>query len=112
MPSNRRTLNRPRRAQFSREVLELFAELEALPQRSERFIQGSKRLARLLGLTSEWWTMNHVHRRDAHPCHPPYKTAFEDWHTCREVRLALLAATELERTAVRARHSLARGPSI
>jgi hypothetical protein len=98
-----------RRPQFSRETLELFLELEASPQNCQRFKDGSRRLAHLLGLTSQWWTMNHVHRRDARPCHPPHMIAHRDWHTCREMRLALSAATGLEvtapRRAVRARPS-------
>jgi hypothetical protein len=99
-----------RRPQFSREVLELFVELEALPRGSQRFKVGSKRLADLLGLMDAWWAMQHVNDRSAGPCHPPYKTAFADWHTCREMRLALLAAAGLESTTVRrpvrARHSV------
>src|SRR5262245_49366087 len=81
-----------RRPQFSRETLELFLELEALPQDSERFKAGSKRLASLLGLIDEFWTMNHVNDRSPRPHMPPHLTAFEDWHRCREVRLALLCA--------------------
>jgi hypothetical protein len=92
-----------RRAQFSRETLELFQALEALSQDSDRFKAGSRRLARLLGLTDEFWTMNHVHDRSAGPCWPSHLVAHHDWHRVREVRLALLAATGLASTAAPSR---------
>ena len=92
MSTNRRTRSWPLKAQFSAEVLELFLRLEELRQSTPEFKAGSKRLAALLGLTSEWWTCNHVHDRSRGPCHPKGYDAFDDWHTCRRVRQELLAA--------------------
>jgi hypothetical protein len=81
-----------RRPSFSAEALALFAELERTPQGSRRFQEGSRELARLLDLVNEFWTGNHVNDRSPTPCHPPDYIAFRDWHTCRRVRQALLAA--------------------
>jgi len=40
------------------------------PQHGEGFKQGDRDLARRLGLTSQWWTVNSVLDRSAAPCHP------------------------------------------
>jgi hypothetical protein len=72
------------------------AELEGVWP-SRRFSDPrTKRLAQLLGLTSEFWTCNFVNDI-AGPCHPPdggYQ-ANKDWAACREVRKQLLEATGL-----------------
>jgi hypothetical protein len=84
-----------RRPLFSAEALVLFVELERMPRHSrdsQEFKDKSKRLAGLLGLTSEWWTINHVHDRSRAPRHPPWCVAYTDWHRVRRVREALLAA--------------------
>jgi hypothetical protein len=85
-----------RSGRFSREVLDLFLDLEAVPRRerweSDEWKDGSKRLAGLLGLSTEWWRMTNVH--DTGPAPPRDLAGFDyrDWRTCCEVRLALLAA--------------------
>jgi hypothetical protein len=79
-----------RRPSFSGEVLALFVELER--KRTQAFTDGSRELARRLGLTAEWWTGNHVNDRSAEPCHPPSCVAHQDWFRCRGVRNELLAA--------------------
>ena len=91
MPTNRRYLRRDRRPVFSAEVLALFAELERMPG-DQAFTDASRRLARLLSLTDEWWTGNHVNDHSRKPCHPPWCQAHTDWHKVRAVRAALLAA--------------------
>ena len=88
-----------RRPSFSAEAVELFVTLERMPPHdrdSAEFRDKSKRLAALLGLTSEWWTCNHVHDRSRTPCHPPWCVAHGDWHHCRTVRQMLLAAAGVE----------------
>lgn len=77
---------------FSPELVALFIELEAVParQRRQEWQAGSKRLAGLLGLTSEWWAMCHVHDRSAGPCWPDGYYARDAWFRCRAVREALL----------------------
>ena len=71
MPTKRKPRSRTwRQARITPEALALFIELECLPQDSEAFKEGSRRLARMLGLISEWWTCNHVHDRSRKPCHP------------------------------------------
>jgi hypothetical protein len=96
MPSNRTTIQRPQRAQISAEALALFLELEHLPQDSERFKDGSRRLARLLGLTREFWGGNFVNDKSSRPCWPPSLVAHDNWFRVRAVRNALLAAAGLE----------------
>jgi hypothetical protein len=81
-----------RRPSFSAEALALFVELERTPKGSQRFKDGSRDLARMLGLIDEWWSGQHVSDRSREPCHPPWCVAFDDWHTCRDVRRQLLAA--------------------
>jgi hypothetical protein len=99
-----------RRRSFSAEALALFIELERTPQHSRKFKDGSRELARLLGLTAEWWTMNHVNDRSRAPCHPPGYIAREDWIKVRAVREALLAAARLEDTGHRQRRGHASAP--
>jgi hypothetical protein len=82
-----------RHPSFSAEALELFVMLERMPQGSQRFKDGSRKLACMLDLTDEWWTGNHVSDRSRAPCHPPGHVAREDWFRCRAVRTTLLAAT-------------------
>jgi hypothetical protein len=56
------------------EALDLFIELEAVPMRrrgTQGFKDGERRLAGLLDLVSEYWTVNSVLDRSARPCHPP-----------------------------------------
>jgi hypothetical protein len=82
---------------FSPEIIALFVELEAVPGRQrdrQEWQAESKRLAGLLGLSSEWWSMNHVNDRSARPCHPPGYYAHNAFYRCRVVRQALLEATE------------------
>jgi hypothetical protein len=71
-------------------VLELFLELERIPRGNPQFNDKSRRLARLLNLTAEWWSMCHVNDRSEKPCWPPGYIACQDWQTCRRMRLALL----------------------
>jgi len=81
-----------RRPSFSAEALALFVKLEGMCQRGQDFEESSHQLARMLGLTAEWWTGNSVLDRSEGPCHPPWCVAHEDWHVCRAVREQLLAA--------------------
>jgi hypothetical protein len=69
MPAKLRTA-KGRHPTFSAEALALFVELER--KRTRAFSDGSRELARMLGLTSEWWTGNHLNDRSAGPCHPPW----------------------------------------
>ena len=92
MPTKRTVIDRPRRPLFSPEVLALFVELERIPRSSARFKEPSQRLASLLGLTSEWWSMNHANDHSATPPIPALAAA--DWATCRAVRKALQAAAD------------------
>jgi hypothetical protein len=96
MPTNRIPTVRVRRsAGFSPEALDLFRALEKVKP-SRRFKDPrTQRLAELLGLTSEFWTVNYVNDV-APPCHPPHYQANVDWATCRALREQLLAATGLE----------------
>ena len=82
-----------RRPFFTPDVLTLFAELERTRE-GKAFSDGARRLARLLNLTSEFWTGNTPCDRSRSPSHPPHCQAFADWHVCRAVRLELLAAIE------------------
>src|SRR5215469_3706174 len=102
MPTKRTILNRPRRVAFDNEILDLFQELERAPHdrygdfkrspRNEEVDRKSRRLAKLLDLTDEWWQMQHVSDWSREPCHPEHCCAFHSWHKCREVRLRLLEA--------------------
>lgn len=100
MPSNRTLIQRPPRSQISAEALALFLALEHVSQDSERFMDGSHRLARLLGLVREFWGGNFVNDRSAGPCWPPSLVAHHDWYRVRERREELLSAAGLEPTPV------------
>src|SRR5262245_23371395 len=111
MPSNRTLIQRPQRAQISAEALALFLALERTPQSSERFMDGSHRLARLRGLVREFWGGNFVNDKSAGPCWPPSLVAHHDWYKVRKDRLALLAAAGLEDAPAR-RKPLAKHPPL
>src|SRR5262245_49915957 len=112
MPSNRTLIQRPQRAQISAEALALFLALEHVPQDSERFMDGSHQLARLLGLVREFWGGNFVNDKSAGPCWPPSLVAHHDWHKVRQVRLALLAAAGLEGASTRRKTATRRSASL
>jgi hypothetical protein len=80
------------KARITPEAIALFLEIERIPKQRRAFSDGSRRLARLLGLVPEWWTGNHVNDRSAQPYHRPEYAAYQDWHRCRAVREALLEA--------------------
>ena len=95
MPTKRTILGRPRRGRFTTEILDLFRALEVTPARRrgrQSFKDGEHQLMRLLGLTSEFWTINSVLDRSRGPAYPPGMRAYDDWHTCRAVREQLLEA--------------------
>jgi hypothetical protein len=71
------------------DVVALFARLELTPQ-SKRNRDEEHELARRLGLTDEWWTMNTVLDRSRRPCHPRGYAAYTNWFRVRRVREALL----------------------
>jgi hypothetical protein len=89
----------PQRRMFdiSEEAIDLFVELDHGAQRGAAFEEKAHRLARMLGLIPEFWTMNSVLDRSASPCHRPGYIAHQDWHKCRAVRMALLAAIDTRR---------------
>jgi hypothetical protein len=91
MPAKARTAKK-RRPSFDDETLELFVRLEATPRDRRGFRDGDRQLARRLGLMTEWWGGQSVLDRSDEPCHPPSCCAFGEWHRCRSVREALLAA--------------------
>jgi hypothetical protein len=85
-----------RRPVFTDELLDLFSELEVWPLRRRHGTEWnakSKRLAGLLGLSSEWWTCQHVNDTEP-PCGPPDGAARTNWVTCREMRQRLLEAAQ------------------
>ena len=91
---------------FTPEILELFLALEKVKPRKRFADPRSKRLAELLNLTSEYWTVNHVNDPSPRPSHRPPYQSYTDWHVCRAVREELLEATRLhgpiaERSAAR-----------
>jgi hypothetical protein len=93
MPTKRKPRSRDwHPGRFNPQAIALFLELEHMPQSKQKFRDKSHELARLLGLVSEWWTCQHVNDRSERPCHPPGYIAHKDWHKCRQVRRALLAA--------------------
>jgi hypothetical protein len=97
MTTKRTIIDRSRRGTITAEALELFLELEAAPQVSrgrQDWKDKSKRLAGLLGLSPEWWMVQHVNDRSSGPCHPPHMCAHEAWHRVRAVRQALLEAAK------------------
>jgi hypothetical protein len=77
---------------FSAEVVDLFVELEHGTQRGAAFEEKSHRLARMLNLIPEFWTINSVLDGSHGPSHGPDYIAHQDWHKCRAVRMALLDA--------------------
>ena len=108
MPVKKRT-PKLRRPVFDGETLELFCKLEGLPQSSQAFKNGSRELAHRLGLTSEWWTCNHVNDRSRAPCGTPGGVAIADWHVCRAMRRALLkAASDSSKDVAAPRDGLAK----
>jgi len=95
MSGTKRTpIGRPsRHPLISNAALQLFAELEQTPRRqrgSKTFKNAEHQLARMLGLISEYWTMNSVLDASERPCWPPHLVAYQDWHTVRAVRKELL----------------------
>jgi hypothetical protein len=96
--TNRRPIERRRRPSFTPEILRLFVKLESLPQDSIEFRTGSRELARMLDLISEWWSGQHVNDVSAGPHHPKMCCAFDDWHTCRGIRHELLTACSMTST--------------
>ena len=92
MPAKLRQAKALRR-QFSRDVLELFIALEHSPKRGERFRIRERELMYQLNLIHEWWTGDSVLDRSATCAYEPHYIAFHHWHTCRRVRLELLAST-------------------
>jgi hypothetical protein len=98
MTTNRTPIDRPRRAAISDSALSLFIELEAVPKRQlwrPEWRAKSRQLARLLGLTVEFWAQEHVNNASG-PC--GNELARETWHKCREVRKQLLAAARLKQS--------------
>ena len=93
MPAKLR-LPKGRKPTFTDAALDLFIELDRARPHDRRYTDKSKRLARALDLTTEWWQMQTVNDKSRRPCHPPECGAFHSWHKCREVRLLLLRAVE------------------
>jgi hypothetical protein len=79
-----------RRLQFSREALDLFQQLERVPPARRFDDERCKKLALLLGLGGEFFSVNYVNDIDGPP--RPWLAAHEDWKTCRAIRLQLLEA--------------------
>ena len=95
MPVKSRS-TKQRKPQFSEEALRLFCEIERLKP-SKRFNDPqSKRLAELLDLVTEYWTVKHVNDPGPRPTYQPHQS--ENWEACRAVRLQLLEATGLSPT--------------
>jgi hypothetical protein len=95
MPTSRTPISRPRHPSFTPEALALFAELERMPRRDrdgDAFRNGSKELARQLGLSTEWWGGCDVNDDSAGPCWSPDYAAYGYWFKVRAVREALLEA--------------------
>jgi hypothetical protein len=76
---------------FSEEAVELFAELERTPGGNRPYTDASRRLARMLGLTDEWWKSCHVNDRSSRSGYPPRHLTDTAFWKVREVRKALLA---------------------
>jgi hypothetical protein len=94
MPTTRRPLDRPRQRQLiSAEALRLFVEIENTPKhkRGPKVYNDKEReLARLLGLTSEWWNGNSVCDDSDGPGCPPHLARYENWFKVRAIREQLL----------------------
>jgi hypothetical protein len=90
---------KPRKPQFSAEVLQLFSELEQTPpkrRRAQWFKDAEKHLmCNLFDMGAEFWMCQSPLDRSRKPCHPPRMPAHEAWHACRRLRIALLEATGL-----------------
>ena len=79
-----------RRPHFSNQALDLFIELERMPQSDPRFKQKSRQLAALLGLLDEWiCSSTHVNDRSRAPAYPS-GPAHDDWVHVRAVRELLI----------------------
>jgi hypothetical protein len=87
---------KPRKPQFSSEVLALFRELEGMrkqERKSQRFKDGEHKLALLLGLELEWWGGSFcVVNCEPHNPFRPWKGGYEWWQKCKEIRGQLLTA--------------------
>jgi hypothetical protein len=92
MSTKRTILSRPRRPPFSPEVIALFVRCEATRRRDWAFSDEAHQLARMLGLTTEYWTGNTPLDRSRAPSYPETCAAHADWHKCRIVRRRLIAA--------------------
>ena len=80
---------------FTREVVELFLELERDPKGYLTYSEKSYRLATLLGLENEWWSSNHVNDRTrVCPWVSPSFVGHAAFHRCRKIREELLAICE------------------
>jgi hypothetical protein len=113
MTTNRVPISRSRRASITDEALSLFIELEAVPKRQLRrpeWRAKSKLLARLLGLSVEFWAGESVNNNNSGPCRSD-ALARETWHRCREMRKQLLAAARLARPPPHG-VALAQGPVV
>ena len=76
-----------------REALELFIEIERDRPHPKVYNDAEHRLAKLLGLTSEWWGGNSVCDDADGPGCPPHLVRYQNWFKVRAVRNALLEAT-------------------
>jgi len=95
MPTNRTPIERPRQRQvITDEALRLFIELERDRRHPKVYNDQEHRLAKLLGLTSEWWNGNSVSDNSDAPDCPPHLARYENWFKVRAVRQALLAAVK------------------
>jgi hypothetical protein len=92
MTAKRNPLRRRRR--FQPNGVALFARLDAIPRERKAYSDGSRQLAGLLGLESEWLTGNSPLDRSRRPHRQPGCCAYTDWHTCRAVREELLEAVQ------------------
>jgi hypothetical protein len=95
MPTNRRTISRPRRPTFGPEVLALFAELNAVPMRDRKdeFKARDRELAEMLSIGDEW-LFSIASVTDGRPLRTSGMTtpAYADHLRVRAVREQLLAA--------------------
>ena len=98
MPVKQRIL-KERKPQFSAEVLELFTRLERTPlkqRRAQWWKDGEKFLmCSLLDYGGEFWMIQSPLDRSRKPCSSPRQCAYEAWHKCRHLRVALLKSTGL-----------------
>jgi hypothetical protein len=94
--TTRTTLNRPRRSgSFDREVLELFARLEAVPRRlrsTDEYKADRKRLGIMLDLgpLAFWMSVNEDEPEPEHDSRGGLD--YQDWRVVRDKREQLLAA--------------------